>query len=59
MWLYPPAEPDRTGEVELHLRSIGHTSIVVIVAGLLALLGWARAEGGWPFAPAPQASSTA
>jgi hypothetical protein len=34
-------------------------SIVVIVAGVLAFLGWARAEREWPFAPAPQATASA
>jgi hypothetical protein len=27
------------------------------VIGLIQYLGWARAEGEWPFAPAPRASS--
>ena len=43
--------------------SASHTpiicSIVVIGAGVLAFLGWARAEAEWPFGPVPQASGSA
>jgi hypothetical protein len=35
--------------------SSGHTaivfSLVVLAAGLLAFLGWAKAEAQWPFGP--------
>ena len=37
--------------VEIH-------GLSMIVAGVLAFLGWARAEREWPFAPAPQVSGS-
>ena len=63
MWLYPlPSLIALVGWGYIYISS-GHTpivfSIVVIVAGVLAFLGWARAEREWPFAPAPQATASA
>ena len=63
MWLYPlPSLIALVGWGYIYISS-GHTpiifSIVVIGAGVLAFLGWARAEGEWPFAAAPQASGSA
>jgi amino acid transporter len=63
MWLYPlPSLIALVGWGYIYISS-GHTpivfSIVVIVAGVLAFLGWARAEAEWPFGPVPQASGSA
>ena len=63
MWLYPlPSLIALVGWGYIYI-SAGHTpiifSIVVLVAGVLAFLGWARAEAEWPFGPVPQAASSA
>ena len=63
MWLYPlPSLIALVGWGYIYI-SAGHTpiifSMVVIVAGVLAFLGWARAEAEWPFGPVPQASASA
>jgi amino acid transporter len=54
-WLYPlPSLVALAGWIYVYTSS-GHTpilfSIVVLAAGLLAFLGWARAEREWPFGP--------
>ncbi len=54
-WLYPvPSLLALAGWIYVYTSS-GHTpivfSLVVLAAGLLAFLGWARAEREWPFGP--------
>jgi amino acid transporter len=54
-WLYPvPSLVALAGWIYVYTSS-GHTpivfSIVILAAGVLAFLGWARAEREWPFGP--------
>jgi amino acid transporter len=54
-WLYPvPSLIALAGWIYVYASS-GHTeilfSLVILVAGILAFLGWARAEHEWPFGP--------
>lgn len=54
-WLYPlPSLAALAGWIYVYTSS-GHTaivfSLVVLAAGLLAFLAWAKAESQWPFGP--------
>jgi amino acid transporter len=54
-WLYPlPSLAALAGWIYVYTSS-GHTaiefSLVVLAAGLVAFLGWAKAESQWPFGP--------
>lgn len=54
-WLYPlPSLAALGGWIYVYTSS-GHTaiifSVVVLAAGLLAFMGWAKAEAQWPFGP--------
>jgi amino acid transporter len=54
-WLYPVPSLAAFGGWIYVYTSSGHTaivfSLVVLAAGLLAFLGWAKAEAQWPFGP--------
>jgi amino acid transporter len=54
-WLYPvPSLLALAGWIYVY-KSSGHTpivfSLVILAAGVVAFLGWARAEREWPFGP--------